>query len=458
MRFSLLRAHNEHQQASFVLLFCPTAVIMPNEASVTKNHSEDLAFVHVASHDHENVALCQELRQQVFVKEQGIPLEVELDGHDHSPLAHHILVKTSRDTIGTGRIVFSKSNNESSSSSWTVSLGRIAVIKNFRKQGLGKQIVKKLEALALAQTTKVVERLVLTPHSYLEAFYTGLGFWIVPGGEKIVNENCRLITMEKRFSIPPDTNSPRQSERRKRICLFGTSANPPTGAGGHLGIVQALLDLKKSQPTDIDADSELRFDEVHVLPVYRHTFVPKRHQLGQVSFHHRLAMCERAFCPLSPRVVVSRAEERSFQRMTEGTTDEEELATLRVGTVDLLDMLQEEHKGTEFSFCLGADTFMDLTGWTKWKRSKDVLRLLGGRLVVVHRKGLSFENELRDRVQHVNYNEDGHVIFLDVPELEVVSSTMAREAKNKETLRQLVPDNVADYIVSHKLYGFNGSS
>jgi nicotinic acid mononucleotide adenylyltransferase len=61
-------------------------------------------------------------------------------------------------------------------------------------------------------------------------------------------------------------------------------------------------------------------------------------------------------------------------------------------------------------------------------------------------------------VQHVNYNEDGHVIFLDVPELEVVSSTMAREAKNKETLRQLVPDNVADYIVSHKLYGFNGSS
>lgn len=46
---------------------------------------------------------------------------------------------------------------------------------------------------------------------------------------------------------------------RKRVCLFGTSADPPTGHGGHLGIVKHLVSMKQ-------------FDEVRVLPVYRHMF------------------------------------------------------------------------------------------------------------------------------------------------------------------------------------------
>jgi hypothetical protein len=47
--------------------------------------------------------------------------------------------------------------------------------------------------------------------------------------------------------------------RRKSICLFGLSADPPTGYGGHVGIVQALQQMDE-------------WDEVWVLPVYRHTF------------------------------------------------------------------------------------------------------------------------------------------------------------------------------------------
>ena len=53
---------------------------------------------------------------------------------------------------------------------------------------------------------------------------------------------------------------------RKRICLFGTSANPPTGQGGHKGIVSHLASLKCSQ-----GEYPL-FDEVRVLPVYNHMF------------------------------------------------------------------------------------------------------------------------------------------------------------------------------------------
>ena len=46
--------------------------------------------------------------------------------------------------------------------------------------------------------------------------------------------------------------------RRKQVCLFGTSADPPTGQGGHLGIAQHLVSMD--------------FDEVRILPVYSHMF------------------------------------------------------------------------------------------------------------------------------------------------------------------------------------------
>ncbi len=47
------------------------------------------------------------------------------------------------------------------------------------------------------------------------------------------------------------------SQRRKQVCLFGTSADPPTGKGGHLGIAQHLASMDD-------------LDEVRILPVYRH--------------------------------------------------------------------------------------------------------------------------------------------------------------------------------------------
>jgi len=51
----------------------------------------------------------------------------------------------------------------------------------------------------------------------------------------------------------------RRRQRQRSICLFGLSADPPTGVQGHVGIVQAL------QQQD-------EWSELWVLPVYRHTF------------------------------------------------------------------------------------------------------------------------------------------------------------------------------------------
>lgn len=51
----------------------------------------------------------------------------------------------------------------------------------------------------------------------------------------------------------------KNEKTNKRVCLFGLSADPPTGQGGHLGIVAHLASMEM-------------FDQVHVLPVYSHMF------------------------------------------------------------------------------------------------------------------------------------------------------------------------------------------
>ncbi|VEU33843.1 unnamed protein product [Pseudo-nitzschia multistriata] len=163
------------------------------------------------------------------------------------------------------------------------------------------------------------------------------------------------------------------------------------------------------------------------------------------------------------------------------TMTDEEKASLRVGTADLLEMLikqekeKNDHNTTEFSFCLGADTFMDLTDW-KWKRSKDVLKLLGGRLVVVNRKQQrkaapiidgnrrqlqkpeekTTEESLKERVNRLNSTQlaNGEILVLDLPNLDDVSSSKVRNCRDKDVAKKLIPNKVLDYIVSHNLYGF----
>jgi hypothetical protein len=136
----------------------------------------------------------------------------------------------------------------------------------------------------------------------------------------------------------------RHSQPPRIICLFGLSADPPTGTGGHVGIVQALVD-----------HTHPRFDEIHVLPVYRHTFAVRTGDGGSlapqkcptweapcgvsgrvssfwathplfeqdkrtrlVSFEHRWHMCQIAFGHLSVRVVVSDAEYQSWKWAVRG--------------------------------------------------------------------------------------------------------------------------------------------
>lgn len=58
----------------------------------------------------------------------------------------------------------------------------------------------------------------------------------------------------------------------KRVVLFGLSANPPTGLGGHMGIASYFSSISVRRAFRLGL-----FDEVWILPVYRHAYSSKRH-------------------------------------------------------------------------------------------------------------------------------------------------------------------------------------
>lgn len=268
---------------------------------------------------------------------------------------------------------------------------------------------------------------------------------------------------------------------KKRICLFGTSANPPTGKGGHAGIVEYLASLEIPRPSlspspttmgqqQQQRQNEKRFHQVRVLPVYKHMFDEKRDQ--QASYEDRLAMCHLAFQRI-PNVVVSDDERRCFEWVAQknGITAWEDKCKLRVGTADLLDMLLEQDESLEITLALGADTFMDLTRW-KWRRSKDIITCLEGRIIVFQRisgidnnnngnSALIKEEELRERIHAVSKvfqdtcpNLSDNIMLVQVPSLSSISSSMVRTCTDEDFLLGALGPSVVQYIKDKKLYNW----
>ena len=103
------------------------------------------------------------VRQEVFIQEQGVPSELEIDEFDAS--ADHALVYQDAQCIGTGRLVNLGSNQ--------AQIGRMAVLAQFRGLGVGKRILETLISLASSQEAKTI-----ILHSQVNAipFYEKLDF------------------------------------------------------------------------------------------------------------------------------------------------------------------------------------------------------------------------------------------------------------------------------------------
>ncbi|MFA1710195.1 GNAT family N-acetyltransferase [Peribacillus frigoritolerans] len=105
------------------------------------------------------------IRKEVFVEEQGFPLEFEFDKYDTlNALSEHILVYYNEKPVGTGRLRVVDGLGK---------LERICILEPYRKFGLGKIILKTLEEIAKEQGITQVK---LHGQTQAEGFYIKLGY------------------------------------------------------------------------------------------------------------------------------------------------------------------------------------------------------------------------------------------------------------------------------------------
>lgn len=193
---------------------------------------------------------------------------------------------------------------------------------------------------------------------------------------------------------------------RLKVFVFGLSANPPTGWGGHAGIVRFAA---------------AHADEVWIVPVYRHAF-PEKRQLA--SYEHRLAMAKLAFEPIDGAKVIE--TERHLSNGP-GTF---------VGTIDVMRKLIADNPDTDFTLLLGGDTYRDLEAG-RWKESEALLRLVP--VMVIERTGVPLERGAK---------------ALQIPGLTEISSTAIRASQDKAFLHKALQPEVLAYIQQHHLYAF----
>ena len=113
----------------------------------------------------EDLQVAFNIRIAVFVDEQGVPLEDELDEFDHlNGHCHHILVHHEEQPVGTGRIRLSDGMGK---------LERICILKPYRKFGLGKVIIEGLENIAKELGVAEVK---LHGQTQAEGFYLKIGY------------------------------------------------------------------------------------------------------------------------------------------------------------------------------------------------------------------------------------------------------------------------------------------
>jgi len=126
------------------------------------------------------------IRKKVFIIEQGTPEDLEFDGTDGD--AAHLLIYENQTAVATGRIIFEEDGG--------CFLGRIAVIKEKRKEGYGDLVVRMLIRRAYMSGA---EKQFVRAQVQAKGFYEKLGFKKI--SDKFIYDGILHIIMERTGDI-----------------------------------------------------------------------------------------------------------------------------------------------------------------------------------------------------------------------------------------------------------------
>ena len=125
-----------------------------------------------------------EVRREVFVREQGVPEDIELDEDDKKAL--HMVVREGDRVIGTARVLF-----------LTIDLAKIermAILEPFRRRGIGSRIISFLEE---ELRNRQIEQTVLHAQYKVIDFYKSCGYKEI--GSPFLEVGIKHIKMQRQL-------------------------------------------------------------------------------------------------------------------------------------------------------------------------------------------------------------------------------------------------------------------
>ena len=131
----------------------------------------------------DKIAAIKHIRTQVFQKEQKVSPELEFDGLDADAI--QFLAYLNGKAVATARIREIDAD--------TVKIERLAVLPEYRKQGIGKQLMK--SALSVSRLDK--SQVIVHAQEYIASLYQQLGFEVV--GERFNEAGIAHVKMVKQL-------------------------------------------------------------------------------------------------------------------------------------------------------------------------------------------------------------------------------------------------------------------
>lgn len=138
----------------------------------------------------EELQQCFQIRKEVFVYEQGVAEDLEWDDKDQTPNScHHMLLIKDNIPIGTARWYGYDSS--------TAKLQRVAVLKEYRGIGAGKELILGMEEDA---RQKGYTFSMLDAQCQAEEFYQKLGYEVI-SDEPFYDAGILHVRMRKSLTI-----------------------------------------------------------------------------------------------------------------------------------------------------------------------------------------------------------------------------------------------------------------
>ena len=126
----------------------------------TRDRGRDELQVRLARED--DRAACLAIRRRVFIDEQGVPESAELDGLDREAVSW--IARLADQPIGTARARILAGSAKAE---------RVAVLPEYRRQGIGEALMRVLERWAF---DRGLERVTLNAQESAVPFYQRLGY------------------------------------------------------------------------------------------------------------------------------------------------------------------------------------------------------------------------------------------------------------------------------------------